>query len=276
MLTISPMKEADIDFAIHLTELEKWAYIKEDFRRLIYFEPKGCFVARKGKEKIGIVTTTTYKDYAFLGSLIVKKEERGRGIGNKLMCHAIDYLEKKGTNTIELDGVFPAVSLYRRLGFKDKYLSLRLNRKGGGYNDSSSRYDYKTLDEILSFDREKTGISRERILMRVLKEFSSSTFLIIDKKVVAYAVLRPRADGSFTIGPLIAENTQSAEILLTSIISKYPEVRLNVGIPEINHLAVEIFRRNNFIHTQASLRMYRGKRKDYERHIYGILSPEKG
>jgi len=191
MLTISVMTEDDIEFAEYLTYIEKWAYTKDDFKRLIFFEPKGCFVAWIDKERVGIVTTTTYDDYAFLGTLIVKKEERGKGIGKELMNHAIEYLQQRGMKTIELDGELVAISLYKRLGFKDKYLSLRFNVKGGRYDNYSAPYDTSMLDEIVTFDRKKTEISRERIIKRILEEFSDSTFVTRNKNLLAYAVVRP-------------------------------------------------------------------------------------
>ena len=106
MITISVMREKDIAFATHLAKEEKWGYMEKDFRRLIYFEPEGCFVVWKDKKRVGMVTTTSYKDYAFLGCLIVRKDERGKGIGETLMNHAINYLINREIKTIELDGVF--------------------------------------------------------------------------------------------------------------------------------------------------------------------------
>ena len=80
-ISMSIMTESDIAFAIEMTDREKWGYLQEDFRRLIYFEPGGCFVARTHGKNIGMVTTTSYRDYAFLGCLIVREEFRGAGIG---------------------------------------------------------------------------------------------------------------------------------------------------------------------------------------------------
>ena len=276
MLTISVMTEDDVEFAEYLTHVEKWAYKKNDFKRLIFFEPKGCFVAWKDKEKVGIVTTTTYDDYAFIGTLIVKRDERRKGIGKALMNHAIYYLQKRGMKTVELDGVSAAFSLYKRLGFKDKYLSLRFNVMGGGYDNYSTPYDTSMLEEIIKFDQEKTNISRERIIKKLLKEYSDSTFVIKIKNLLAYAVVRPRAGGFFTIGPFIAENEEAAENLLKSIIGKYSNKRLYNGVPEVNSEAIRMVLKYGFKSTEPSLRMYLGERKDYEKHIYGILSPEKG
>ncbi|MBD3218560.1 MAG: GNAT family N-acetyltransferase, partial [candidate division Zixibacteria bacterium] len=72
--------------------------------------------------------TSRYEDYAFMGPVIVKEEFRGDGIGEKLMALGMDHLKSRGVNSIELDAVFLAMSLYRRLGFKDKHFSYRFRK----------------------------------------------------------------------------------------------------------------------------------------------------
>ena len=276
MIKISVMGEKDIAFAYHLANEEKWGYLEKDFRRLIYFEPEGCFVALKDKEKVGMVTTTSYKDYAFLGCLIVRKDERGKGIGETLMNHAINYLINKGIKTIELDGVFFAVSLYRRLGFKDKYLSLRFKGKGENNYNKALPYDPQMANEIVNFDKEKTGLSRERIIRKFLEEFRNSVYIIKKKNISAYAIVRSRAEEHFTIGPLIAENQEVAEVLLCSIMAKYTKKILTIGVPEINQDSIRMLLRNGFNYIEPSLRMYLGERKNYEKNLFGIIAPEKG
>lgn len=178
MLTISVMTRADVGFATGLATGEEWGYLEEDFRRLMHFEPEGCFVAWMDEERVGIVTTTSYGDYAFLGSLIVRKTVRGRGIGEALLNHAINHLTRRGVRTMELDGVFPAASQYMRLGFRDKYLSLRFEGQGGEQEDEALPYSPEMAENIVSFDGAKTGLSRERIVKKLLEEFGDSVHVM--------------------------------------------------------------------------------------------------
>jgi ribosomal protein S18 acetylase RimI-like enzyme len=164
MIRISIMTGADIAFALEMTDIEKWGYLQDDFRRLICFEPGGCFVAWKGDRRVGMITTTSYDDYAFLGCLIVPEEQRGQGIGESLMKHAVNYLQNRGVKTIELDGVFAAAPLYRRLGFRDKYLSLRFKRSAGKEAGDVPARSPISVDEIIAFDRRMTGLNRERVI----------------------------------------------------------------------------------------------------------------
>lgn len=271
-VAVRVMTECDIGFATEMTDIEKWGYVREDFQRLVYLEPDGCFVALHDNDKIGMVTTTTYGDYAFLGCLIVREQFRGQGIGEKLMIHAVEYLKTKGVRSIELDGVFPALSLYRRLGFADKYLSLRLFRPPqvfpGTVEDSK---DAPSMDIIL-FDKRKTGIDRNRILNRYLDEFKPC--LLASEK--AYTFVLPRGKGRLRIAPFVAENDREAEKLLGRVLSKYSENTLMMGVPEVNRAMAAMLVRYGFKYNKPSVRMYLDKRRDYEKHVYGILSPEKG
>jgi ribosomal protein S18 acetylase RimI-like enzyme len=275
-INISVMTEKDFDFAVEMTDCERWGYLRSDFEKLTAFEPEGCFVARCEGQPAGIITSTSYDDYAFVGTLIVKETQRNKKIGEKLLSHVIIYLENKGVETVELDGVFPAVSLYRRLGFKDKYLSLRFFRSPAPLKHISENLSPDPSKEIIAFDRRLTGIERQRLLERYLKEYRDSVFTIRAEKLAAYAFVRPRAGGLRTIGPMVAGNEEAAGKLIQDLVSKYAGTGLTMGVTEDNRPMVKLLYELGFCYKAPSLRMYRGKKKEYEKNIYGILSPEKG
>jgi ribosomal protein S18 acetylase RimI-like enzyme len=270
------MSESDLPFAVELTKIEKWGHLPADFRRLMAFEPNGCFVACDDKESIGIITSTSYDDWGFLGNLIVKQEKRKDGIGASLMSLAIEYLRTRGVKCIELDGVFPAVPLYRRLGFRDKYLSFRLYRP-----PSESRGEVisplpDAVDAVVAYDRRMTGLNRERLIRHFFKIFPEAVFVTRSDKVTGYAVVQPRAGNVVAIGPLVADNSEMAESLLLTIIGKYSQHSIAVGVSETNREAVALYRNHGFIYSEPSLRMYLGERREYEENIFAIMSPEKG
>lgn len=273
---ISIMTRADIAFAAQMTEIEKWGYSHGDFANLIAFEPGGCFVARDGDQSVGIITSTSYNAYAFVGTLIVKQSHRNRRIGESLLRHAMRYLRSKGVRTIELDGVFQATSLYRRLGFKDKYLSLRFFKPPAEAPASGKPLMPEPTEEIVRFDLRRTGIERGRVLRRYLEEHSDAAYVIRDEAISAYAIVRLRTGGSMTVGPLVSVDDRAAERLMTGIVMKYSEVGLSVGVPQAKHFMTRLLVDLGFSYHAPSLRMYWGDKKDYEAHIYGILSPEKG
>jgi len=124
MLTVETMTQADIPFALRLIYIENWTYLPEDMARLIAFEPQGCFVAGLNNRRVGIISTTSFGSYGFVGTLIVRKSVRGRGIGRALMQAANTLLQAvigKFAGAIVTVGVpevnQDAVRLYLQRGF---------------------------------------------------------------------------------------------------------------------------------------------------------------
>lgn len=277
MIQIKTMEHSDIEFAKSLTDIEQWGHLESDFRRLIHLDPKGCFVAWQDDNRVGIATTVSYGDYAFLGNVIVKKDKRGANIGPGLMQHAVDYLDDKDIKTIELDGIFSAVAMYRYMGFRDKYRSLRLfHEPDRGFGSENATSCTAVIDDLISFDHKQTGIQRRGMLHKLIQEFPQHTFCVDDERLQAYAIVRERANHTVAIGPLVAEGPNECDILLSTILATFKNKCVTIGVPEINTAAVEIMLRKGFSCSVPSMRMYRGSKIDYERHVYGIVSADVG
>jgi len=276
MADISRMTKDDIPFAIQLTDAEDWGYLEDDFKRLVELDPDGCFVARDNETPVGIVSTSSYGNYAFIGTLIVDESERGRGIGEKLMNHAMEHLRSNGISSFELDAVFQAVPLYRKLGFIDKYYSLRMFRDPDNNSGVLGSCPSDLLGQVIKFDRESTGLDRKDLLIRYFEEMPEHIYAIRKRKVTAYAIVRPRAGDYWAIGPCVADNPDDAETLLSALINKYGSRKISIGFPCTNMNMMEIAAKLGFQYDPPSLRMYSGDRPDYEGKIYGIFSAEKG
>lgn len=279
MVTIKQMKESDIAYAKSLTDVERWGHLEEDFERFMSLDPAGCYVAWHDGERAGIVTTVSYCEHAFLGNLIVRKDKRGMGIGVKLMEEAIGHLDRRRMKTIELDGVFKAVQVYRLLGFKDKYLSLRFARQAseGSFDKEPGSVECaQDVEEILNFDQQKTGIDRKGFLKDLLSGHADTTYTSRQRDICGYAVTRERATGVLHIGPMVAEDASIASDLLTAICAKHGDRDLTIGVPCIHTAAVNVLMKHGFLHRPPSLRMFRGARVEYERNVYAIVSADAG
>ncbi|MDD3626802.1 MAG: GNAT family N-acetyltransferase [bacterium] len=270
------MSERDVPFAVELTKHEGWNYSEDDFLRLLKLNPSGCFVSWKDANRAGIVTTSIYGTYAFIGTLIVKQEYRKQGIGRSLLEFAMKHLQESGVITIELDGVFSAVELYRELGFQDKYLSLRLEKVPGNKSDDTVLYQPQDFDGIIELDSELTRIKRECLLREYLNTFKDSVFMLKKKEVEAYAIVVPKTKKSVSITFFISKTIEGGEVILNSILKRFQDKTIYIGIPEINRESVKLVSSKGFLYREPSLRMYSGKRIQYENFMYGIVSPEKG
>ncbi|UCD04697.1 MAG: GNAT family N-acetyltransferase [candidate division WOR-3 bacterium] len=273
------MEKSDIAYAKSLTDIEGWGHLEEDFERFLSLDPAGCYVAWYDGERAGIVTSVSYGDRAFLGNLIVRKDRRGMGIGVKLMEEAIGHLDRRRMKTIELDGVFKAVQTYRLLGFKDKYLSLRFARQAseGSFNKEPNSVEcVQDIEEILSFDRQKTGIDRKDFLMDLLNGQADTTYISRQRDICGYVVTRERETGVLHIGPMVAGDASTASDLMTAICAKHGDRNLTIGVPCIHTAAVSVVMKHGFLHRPPSLRMFRGSRMEYERNVYAIVSADAG
>jgi ribosomal protein S18 acetylase RimI-like enzyme len=276
MLTIDVMTTEDIPFAIAMTDYEKWGNIPSDFARLIAHEPEGCFVAREGKTRTGMITTTSSSDYGFMGSLIVKPEYRGRGIGKALMMKGLACLRAKGVKFIELDATFEGVPLYRKLGFRDKYLSLRMRRPATGRPVEAPPSLEHSVDEVLAFDRRHFGFDRSRLMRSFVDDFSESIHVSGADEIDGYAITFPRAGNLRAIGPIVALSDDIAESLLADIVAHNEDHDLTLGLPETADNFTRTLLSQGFEYREPSLRMYLGEKREYESFVYAIVSPEKG
>ncbi len=266
-------------FARSLTDIEQWGHLEEDFERFLEVNPQGCFVACEKGERIGIVTSVIHGDCAFLGNLIVGRRFRTLGAGMLLLKHAVAWLGRQHTRTIELDGVLRAVPIYHTLGFKDKYPSLRLKRlavqrEGAGSVREAGRAE--DIAQILRFDREHLNIDRSIFLKQLIHRHMDATYVTGRHKISSYGSCRPRATNVIHIGPLVAASPDDASRILSRICALHGEHDLTIGIPSTNEAALRIALEHGFRVFPPSLRMYLGERVDYERSVYAIVSADAG
>ena len=280
MSEIKIMSQNDVDFAVRLTNVEKWANSKADFERLIKLNPDGNFVAYENDKRVGIITSAVFGKLAFVGNLIVPQKYRGKGIGRGLMEYALKYLgEQKKVSTIELDGDFPAVELYRKLGFRDKYFSFRFCRKPADIQSGEIEAGIVDPCQIIEIDNRLINvpkISRDKFLTEFISLHNGQVYVTEANGIGGFSVIRKCFGGYYVIGPTMAYNPQNAELLIQSIINNYGSEVIYAGVPEINRHAVNIMLKYGFHYEQPSLRMYLGKKMDYEKNIYTIISGDVG
>lgn len=76
-----------------------------------------------------IVNQTGMKDYIpenILVYIATDANQRGKGIGKAIMQHAIE--KAQGNIALHVEPDNPAIKLYEKLGFTNKYLEMRLNK----------------------------------------------------------------------------------------------------------------------------------------------------
>ena len=75
---------------------------KEGIKKYLNRNPETCFIAKEGKEIIGVIMSGHDGRRGFIYHLAVKVSERSQGIGGALVNKAVSALEKEGINKVAL------------------------------------------------------------------------------------------------------------------------------------------------------------------------------
>ena len=275
------MAEGDLSFCLGLMRLTGWGNTADDLRRMMSYEPGGCFIASLDGEDVGMVGSISYGRVGWVGDLIVLPDHRGRRIGASLVRRALRHLEGSGVVSVRLDSVEKAIPLYRRLGFREEYPSLRFTGIGRSSRASGvERMNQADLAEVSELDERYFGAPRERVLGRVLHDFPDLCHVArVGSRISGY-IMAKVGEGSHKIGPWICDPREPglAEALLRRIMDEADGESLWVGVPGGNLASVEILKSNGFGSLPTSTRMCLGDCAPMGdvRGVFGIGAADKG
>jgi ribosomal protein S18 acetylase RimI-like enzyme len=268
-----------------MVRTEHWNDSVEDLMRMLEYEPEGCFLAEVEGAPAGHVFSICYGKLGWIGMLIVKKQYRRMGIGKALMLRARQYLLRTGAETIRLEAVPEISQLYRSIGFVDEYDSLRF--KGDSRQASSQERRSVTqlkdemIERVAEFDAQYFGAARNRVLRKLYEAYPELCFVATSRSKISGYIMCRKADAGYRLGPWVStpERNEDATGLLAACLSGVdPGEPVYVGVPSINHSAVEILQRFGFSLYWKSIRMCLGPelRNERARGIFAIGDAAKG
>ncbi len=236
-LTIRTMRKADLDFAAASTVIENWpSETREAFEGFLAHDPDGCFVAERDGRPAGICVATAYESSGFIGELIVRKEARGRGIGPRLLDHAVRYLKDRGAAAIGLDAVERAVPFYENSGFRKVCRSLRfLGKIKGRPHPALRSMRREDLDEIRRLDRDAFGDDRSFFLERRLILYPRFAKVMEQAGRIEGFILGIRGRGLVAAGPwVVRANVETPLALLEGLALETEGLPIRIGLLETN------------------------------------------
>lgn len=275
------MTRSDAEFYRRLMDMVGWGLTIEDLDRMLHYEPEGCFIANMEGHDVGMVASYLYGEFGWIGNLITIPDVRGRGVGVALMRKAVDRLNDEGAASIRLDAVAKAIPLYRRLGFRPEYQSLRFRGPSHQHPISSaSQMNADDLEDVEMLDQRFFGANRGKMLRRVLQDFPDLCFVSrVGGRIIGY-IMAKRGEEVYRIGPWICEpeHSEAASSLLRAVMNRASGEDIWVGVPEENEASVEMLKANGLAQLPPSLRMCHGicRRVDDVSGIFGIGAAEKG
>ena len=156
MISFRVMTPDDIPFGMELKGHAGWNQTEQDWRRFLRLNPEGCFVGLIDGQAAGTITTTVYeRRLAWIGMVLVHPSFRRRGLGSAMLCHALDYLNRRGVQTVKLDATDAGRKVYEPLGFVDEVPMERLEGQGANFQHDAASMTEADIERLAA-----AGITR--------------------------------------------------------------------------------------------------------------------
>jgi len=302
------MTLADVPAAQRLREQAGWNQTDDDWRRLLAWEPSGCWIAELDGRIVASTTVTTYGTrIAWIGMVLVDEIHRRRGIGTRMLAHAHEYLGAEGVRTVALDATPAGRSLYETLGYRERY---GLERWRGTLNppsevtraatgirpadvatatpEAASRATLTAghvrpllpadLAAVAAYDAPVFGTDRTRLLDSLANGHPADC-VVAERAgaLTGYALCRPGAR-AVHLGPLVADDSLTAELLAWAALRDHRGRETIVDVVTSNQHAVTLAGRLGLAPVRPFIRMTRGAEPPSPdlRRLYTSAGPEIG
>ncbi len=277
-VSIVKFVEDDLSFGKNLTDEQGWNRPLSTWRRMLRVSPDGFLKATLAGEDIGIAAVLSYGKVAWINSVIVSEDYRGRGVGRALMKKCIARAWETGAETIRLDSVPDVISFYAQLGFSEEYPSLRMNRIGNTSQGGADLMREEDLAEVIAFDRTFTRMSRGRVLESIFRDNPGKAFIMRDLHGVRGYLLSSQSDVSADLGPCVCRprDDRCASILISSAMAIEPNMKCRACLSERNTAAVMVLNDLGFGKAISATRMSQGRRFVETESNYLMISPAEG
>ncbi|MBN2735140.1 MAG: GNAT family N-acetyltransferase [Methanomicrobiaceae archaeon] len=271
------MHPDEIDLAISHAAAEGWNPGLHDGACHYAVDPEGWFAAEFKGEIAGIAEISNYDDnFSFGGFLVVKPELRKLGIGDILIKKALSHAEGR---ICGIDGVFEMQETYsRKYGFIFAYRNIRWEGdiKGGIHHDFLKAEDV-SFEKLLEYDTRHFFTERRTFLEKWINQDESTCLVSCEgDDITGYGMIR-RCVVGHKIGPLFADNPETAEKLLLALCGYVNCGPVYLDTPEPNADAVLLAKKYNMEEVFGTARMYtREIPKLPLENIFGVTSFEMG
>ncbi|MFI0411914.1 GNAT family N-acetyltransferase [Actinomadura sp. 3N508] len=222
---VRPLGINDLPACLRLAEDRDWG--REDRKWRFLFSVGDVYGIDDGNgELAGTVISTPYgKDVAAISMVLVAKRYERRGLGGRLMRHAMDTTE---TASLCLTATDYGRPLYERLGFRSVALCTAYTGVAEGLSKRGVSVPVEASDmpAVHELDTEVFGADRSEVV-KGLPSFCES-FRVIRRRhgIAGFGGAWWNEDRTL-VGPVIAQDTETALTLVDEVVPPGP-VRLDV------------------------------------------------
>ncbi|WHO74461.1 GNAT family N-acetyltransferase [Rhizobium sp. BT03] len=276
---VRSMRPGELELVLEWARQEGWNPGLDDSLAFLEADPSGFFVGAVGEVPVGSISVVKYgESFAFLGLYIVHPDFRGKGYGKAIWETGIS---SAGDRTIGLDGVAAQQDNYRKAGFERAYSTIR-------YGGVATTLPVSALAAQPVMDSRLEGLQRydsaifpqprDGFLAAWCTARKGRRSAVVRKsgKIRGYGTIRRCYEG-YKIGPLFANDADSAAALLAELIPEAKGAALFIDIPAENQEAVALAEGLGLRPVFETARMYRGPAPATPlKHVFGVTTLELG
>lgn len=238
MLPVRPLTIEDLEKAFELSSLAGWNQTRDDWRLLLE-SGEACLAIEAERRLASTATLICYgRKLAWVGMVLTHPDFRRRGFARRLMNGIMERARELEVATVKLDATDFGRSLYESFGFREEQPVERWVRPG-------------ISDE--------TELPRGRIV-----------------RGDGYVGNRPGRVNRY-LGPCVAQNAETARVLIGEMLARAPEVGWFWDLLPENGAAVKIARELGFERVRTLTRMVWGRDlRENEEQVFAISGFELG
>jgi GNAT superfamily N-acetyltransferase len=279
-----------LDAACGLSAGAGWNQTADDWLMLFRLAPSGSFGAEADGRIVGSAVGIDYASYGWIAMMLVDPAYRGRGVGGALLEAAMSAI--RAELPIRLDATPLGRPLYQRHGFEDESTLTRYAltarrgpRQEHGSPDQSARAQRLTagdLKVVIERDMETSGRTRGQLLEWTFDRAPDYCHIIHAPDRIAQYCLGRRGRLFDQIGPVVAEDDEVADALVSAALSAAGGRQVIVDAFDAHHAFAASLRRRGFEQQRPLYRMCRPARQPSGAHAtrrhalieFAILGPE--
>ena len=228
----------------------------------------------------GAVATLNHGRFGFTGLFLVQSTFRGKGYGSVLwesLAARLDQGLLPGASR-GLEGNLEMLPFYSRHGYDLDFRHIRYQGAFFGIRHPSLVDLISVpLEYIVRFDALHVPSPRADFIEAWIQQSGAVALGILEEGMLkGYGVARPTRIG-YKVGPLFAEDVFLAERILSGLAEGVWGARLQIDVPEVNPIALEMIQSLGFERVFDCGRMYSGPLPMLPlQHIFGTTSLEFG
>jgi hypothetical protein len=175
-----------LDLTISLADFEGWNPGIHDAETFYITDPKGFYVGIFEGRPVASISSLACGDlFGFLGFYMVQPPFRGGGFGIEVEKAGLEHLQDRN---IGLDSVLEQQELYKHMGFRPCYESVRCQGIGSGFVSRVEGIKYLSelpIEDLLAYDDQCFPVPRN-----VFIKFCSAPFVAMCLRVCRFSWIR--------------------------------------------------------------------------------------